>query len=212
MNQRGCSRNHQKVKSFVSAGSRSFSLPEFVDEVQEVIRPVLEAYFKVSLLHVYANRTPGKAAIFEAERFRFEPGPEFTLDAFQKYVDHLKAQYFKQNKGQCEPLLENIEGEYWRMVEKPMKEIKVAFFGDLSLFSSFGNHVGCITVSSFLSFLCPYFPGWNLNNFPRLPGSVLAYESSDISGVLVPWLHIGMNFSSFYWINLGDAKISEGAA
>lgn len=44
--------------------------------------------------------------------------------------------------------------------------------------------------------------GWNLNNFPRLPGSVLSYESSDISGVLVPWLYIGMCFSSFCWVRL----------
>ena len=43
--------------------------------------------------------------------------------------------------------------------------------------------------------------GWNLNNFPRLPGSVLSYESSDISGVLVPWLYIGMCFSSFCWVS-----------
>lgn len=28
---------------------RSFSLPEFRDEVQEVVRPVLTAYYKVSL-------------------------------------------------------------------------------------------------------------------------------------------------------------------
>ncbi|XP_022719057.1 putative lysine-specific demethylase JMJ16 isoform X2 [Durio zibethinus] len=41
--------------------------------------------------------------------------------------------------------------------------------------------------------------GWNLNNFPRLPGSLLSYESSDISGVLVPWLYVGMCFSSFCW-------------
>ncbi|KAM3382469.1 hypothetical protein BC332_23605 [Capsicum chinense] len=34
-----------------------------------------------------ANRTPGEAAIFEAEKFGFGPGPEFTLDAFQKYAD-----------------------------------------------------------------------------------------------------------------------------
>ncbi|KAG6470303.1 hypothetical protein ZIOFF_071368 [Zingiber officinale] len=39
--------------------------------------------------------------------------------------------------------------------------------------------------------------GWNLNNFPRLPGSVLLFESGDISGVLVPWLYDGMCFSSF---------------
>lgn len=44
--------------------------------------------------------------------------------------------------------------------------------------------------------------GWNLNNFPRLPGSVLSYESSDISGVLIPWLYIGMCFSSFCWVRL----------
>ena len=44
--------------------------------------------------------------------------------------------------------------------------------------------------------------GWNLNNFPKLPGSVLSYESSNISGVLVPWLYIGMCFSSFCWVRL----------
>ena len=44
--------------------------------------------------------------------------------------------------------------------------------------------------------------GWNLNNFPRLPGSVLCFEESDISGVLVPWLYVGMFFSSFCWVSL----------
>lgn len=44
--------------------------------------------------------------------------------------------------------------------------------------------------------------GWNLNNFPRLPGSVLSYESGDISGVLVPWLYVGMCFSSFCWVSM----------
>lgn len=47
----------------------------------------------------------------------------------------------------------------------------------------------------------PYvMSGWNLNNFPRLPGSVLCFEESDISGVLVPWLYVGMCFSSFCWV------------
>lgn len=43
--------------------------------------------------------------------------------------------------------------------------------------------------------------GWNLNNLPRLPGSVLGFEGSDISGVLVPWLYVGMCFSSFCWVS-----------
>lgn len=42
--------------------------------------------------------------------------------------------------------------------------------------------------------------GWNLNNLPRLPGSVLSFEDCDISGVLVPWLYVGMCFSTFCWV------------
>jgi len=41
--------------------------------------------------------------------------------------------------------------------------------------------------------------GWNLNNLPRLQGSVLSFEGGDISGVLVPWVYVGMCFSSFCW-------------
>lgn len=44
--------------------------------------------------------------------------------------------------------------------------------------------------------------GWNLNNLPRLPGSVLCFEESDISGVVVPWLYIGMCLSSFCWVSI----------
>ena len=50
--------------------------------------------------------------------------------------------------------------------------------------------------------------GWNLNNFARLPGSVLSYEGSDISGVLVPWLYVGMCFSSFCWVS-GEKFLSK---
>lgn len=48
--------------------------------------------------------------------------------------------------------------------------------------------------------------GWNLNNFPRLPGSVLCFEEGDISGVVVPWLYIGMCFSSFCWVSHKEEK------
>ncbi|XP_060184371.1 lysine-specific demethylase JMJ18 isoform X1 [Lycium barbarum] len=143
-------------------------------------------------------RKPGEAAICDAEWFGFEPGPEFSLDAFQKYADDFKAQYFRKNEGQCEPSLENIEGEYWRMVEKPTEQIEVLYGADLetgvfgSGFPKHGHQVGSSDTKYINS-------GWNLNNFPRLPGSVLTYESSDISGVLVPWLYIGMCFSSFCW-------------
>ncbi|XP_059665739.1 putative lysine-specific demethylase JMJ16 isoform X2 [Cornus florida] len=155
---------------------------------------------------------PGGKGIYEAERFGFEPGPEFTLDAFNKYADDFKVQYFRKNENNAdlrgnitmiqehlEPSVENIEGEYWRIVEKPTEEIEVLYGADLetgvfgSGFPKLSHQVASASDGKYVK------SGWNLNNFPRLPGSVLSYESSDISGVLVPWLYIGMCFSSFCW-------------
>ena len=44
--------------------------------------------------------------------------------------------------------------------------------------------------------------GWSLNNFPKLGGtygSMLRHIDENIAGVVVPWLYVGMMFSSFCW-------------
>ncbi|GAB2277626.1 hypothetical protein Dimus_012334 [Dionaea muscipula] len=146
---------------------------------------------------------PGEAG------FGFEPGPEFTLDAFQTYADDFKVQYFRKTVDnqysrinltnipkKWEPSVETIEGEYWRMVEKPTEEIEVLYGADLET-GVFGS--GFPKISSGGSSEEYVKSGWNLNNLSRLPGSVLSYESAGISGVQVPWLYIGMCFSSFCW-------------
>lgn len=97
----------------------------------------------------------------EASQFGFEPGPDFTLDEFQKYDDDFKAQYFRKNcissnsggnetthEEQWHPTIQDIEGEYWRMVEKPTEEIEVLFSADiihsfsLPFFVHNNNHIG----------------------------------------------------------------------
>ena len=43
---------------------------------------------------------------------------------------------------------------------------------------------------------------WNVNNFPRLNGahpSMLQYVDDAVPGIVVPWLYVGMQFSSFCW-------------
>lgn len=46
--------------------------------------------------------------------------------------------------------------------------------------------------------------GWNLNNLPRLPGSLLSFESHYTSPILVPRARIGMCFSSLHWVRFED--------
>lgn len=91
---------------------------------------------------VTGNKGLGDAGYQEAETFGFEPGPEFTLETFEKYAADFKSQYFSETanvgdvgsnltilKDSIEPSVETIEGEYWRMVEKPTEEIEVSHGG-----------------------------------------------------------------------------------
>ncbi|KAK8318812.1 hypothetical protein V6Z12_A13G198400 [Gossypium hirsutum] len=143
------------------------------------------------------------AGLCELEGFGFEVGLEFTLDKFQTYADNFSRPNTLGKmailQDQHEPSIQNIEGEYWRIVEKATEEIEVLYGADLetgvfgSGFPKKLNQAGLASDEKYIK------SGWNLNNFPRLSGSVLSYESSDISGVLVPWLYVGMCFSSFCW-------------
>ncbi|RID52253.1 hypothetical protein BRARA_H02865 [Brassica rapa] len=154
------------------------------------------------------SASPGMS---ELETFGFEPGPGFTLKDFKKYADEFKAQYFKKSEtstdGECtvggswEPAVEDVEGEYWRIVDKATEEIEVLYGADLEtgVFGSGFPKKSSSHEAASSSEEKYAKSGWNLNNFSRLPGSLLKHEGSDISGVLVPWLYIGMCFSSFCW-------------
>ena len=82
------------------------------------------------------------------EKFGFQSGSDFTLDEFEKYASHFKECYFrindvveditiKQNAG-WEPSVEEIEGEYWRIVEQPTDEVEVWQCSDI-LFSVYSS-------------------------------------------------------------------------
>nr|VDD44171.1 unnamed protein product [Brassica oleracea] len=133
------------------------------------------------------------------EKFGFNSGSDFTLEEFEKYAQHFREAYFekKDSVGETKftPSVEDIEGEYWRIVEQPTDEVEVYYGADLEnvvLGSGFYKK-GDRDMDQYV------VSGWNLNNLPRLPGSVLSFEDCNISGVLVPWLYVGMCFSSFCW-------------
>ncbi|CAN1765991.1 Putative lysine-specific demethylase JMJ16 [Linum perenne] len=196
-------------------GSKFSTRVQRVDKLQN-----REAMIKLSKLNNHSRKKRrngndggskselGDAAVVGlAETFGFDPGPEFDLSTFQKYADDFKAQFFRKDEDvakkssllNCEPSVENIEGEYWRIVENATEEIEVLYGADLET-GVFGSGFPRMSGGDGSASADRYSKsGWNLNNFPRLSGSVLSYESGDISGVLVPWLYIGMCFSSFCW-------------
>ncbi|XP_020220706.1 lysine-specific demethylase JMJ18 [Cajanus cajan] len=179
------------------------------------------------------RRKPANASESE-EKFGFQSGSDFTLKDFQQYANFFKECYFglrdangdriandSNPERKWEPSEEEIEGEYWRIIEQPTDEVEVYYGADLetgALGSGFPK-ASSLTKSDSDQYA---LSGWNLNNFPRLPGSVLSYEGSDISGVLVPWLYVGMCFSSFCWhvedhhlyslnyLHWGDPKVWYG--
>lgn len=67
-----------------------------------------------------------------------ELGREFTLKAFKSYADDFKSQYFSSGnkvtnteenspmlQEQWEPMVDQVEGEYRRIVENPTEQIEV---------------------------------------------------------------------------------------
>ncbi|CAI9755214.1 unnamed protein product [Fraxinus pennsylvanica] len=174
------------------------------------------------------------AASDSEEKFGFQSGSDFTLEDFQKISDEFKESYFKINdrrdgsviKNEEDrrslPSVEDIEGEYWRIVEKPEDEVEVYYGADLetgTFRSGFPKGSSLSTDTEIDQYVTS---GWNLNNLPRLPGSILRFEECDISGVVVPWLYVGMCFSSFCWhvedhhlyslnyLHWGDPKVWYG--
>ncbi|KAE9602888.1 putative chromatin remodeling & transcription regulator FYR family [Lupinus albus] len=183
---------------------------------------------KLSEIGTYRGTAPSGSD--SVQRFGFKSGSEFTLHTFQQYANKFKACYFGLNDGNVsdndpqkrrEPSVDEIEGEYWRIIEQPTDEVEVYYGADLetgALGSGFPKK-STLTKSDSDQYA---LSGWNLNNFPRLPGSALSFEECDISGVVVPWLYVGMCFSSFCWhvedhhlyslnyVHWGDPKVWYG--
>jgi histone demethylase JARID1 len=70
------------------------------------------------------------------DKFGFQSGPDFTLKEFQQYDNFFKDCYFGLNDSEDgkgshnekrKPSEEEIEGEYWRIIEQPTDEVEVLF-------------------------------------------------------------------------------------
>uniref|UniRef100_A0A2K5MR55 [histone H3]-trimethyl-L-lysine(4) demethylase n=1 Tax=Cercocebus atys TaxID=9531 RepID=A0A2K5MR55_CERAT len=95
---------------------------------------------------------------------------------------------------------ELVEKEFWRLVSTIEEDVTVEYGADIAskeFGSGFPVRDGKIKLSpeeeEYLD------SGWNLNNMPVMEQSVLAHITADICGMKLPWLYVGMCFSSFCW-------------
>lgn len=94
------------------------------------------------------RRCPGSESNISdsEEKFGFQSGPDFTLKEFQIFSDEFKERYFgvknakegisdrSGQENERKPSIEDIEGEYWRIVEKSTDEVEVREHGTILLF------------------------------------------------------------------------------
>ncbi|XP_066374209.1 lysine-specific demethylase JMJ17-like [Miscanthus floridulus] len=121
------------------------------------------------------------------------------LETFRRFDERMRKRWFGQRNPNCV----QIEKQFWEIVEGKVGELEVMYGSDLdtSIYGSGFPRLGDPVPSSVdLETWQKYCSSpWNLNNFPNLPGSVLRTVKDKIAGVMVPWLYIGMLFSSFCW-------------
>ncbi|KAJ4256776.1 hypothetical protein NW762_008872 [Fusarium torreyae] len=137
-------------------------------------------------------------------QFGFEEGGLYSLKQFQQKANDFKQGYFEKkmpfdHELNCHrPVTEeDVETEFWRLVADLEETVEVEYGADIHC-TTHGS--GFPTVERHPS--NPYATDpWNLNVLPFHPESLFRHIKSDISGMTVPWVYVGMIFSTFCWHN-----------
>lgn len=136
--------------------------------------------------------------------YGFEDGDVYSLSGFQRKANEFKVAHFANIPRQFRPPgdgknihEEDIEREFWRLVEDMNDTVEVEYGADIH---STTHGSGFPTIEK--QPRDPYSTDpWNLNILPLDKESLFRHIKSDVSGMTVPWLYVGMVFSTFCWHN-----------
>uniref|UniRef100_A0A6V7TRY4 [histone H3]-trimethyl-L-lysine(4) demethylase n=1 Tax=Meloidogyne enterolobii TaxID=390850 RepID=A0A6V7TRY4_MELEN len=124
----------------------------------------------------------------------------FNLNTFGDWANTFKQQYFKEIP--TDVPREKVEAEFWRNVVDIDSVVQVKYGADLissKVGSGFPRREDSLNGIDFKEKQYYVNHPWNLNNLPKLKESVLCHMHTDISGMMVPWVYVGMCFSTFCW-------------
>ncbi|OZC09096.1 PHD-finger [Onchocerca flexuosa] len=137
-----------------------------------------------------------------AESYAFHDAhTSYNLLTFAKYANDWKQNHFHRNP--LEVPCEEVEQEYWKNVIDLENTVVVKYGADLAV-----SKVGSGFPMNGYDFGGKMDPKerehyanhpWNLNNLPILKDSVLSHMETGISGMMVPWVYVGMCLSAFCW-------------
>lgn len=105
------------------------------------------------------------------ESLPYGDGQKYTPAAYKKMADEFAANWSS---------VENLEEEYWNLVDSCAKPVKVEY----------GNDVDGSALEH---------DSWSLTEIPRR--SLLHHFKIPLPGINTPWLYFGMLFSTFSWHN-----------
>ena len=136
--------------------------------------------------------------------FGFEDGGVYSLKQFQEKANEFKKKYFA-SKMPFDPVLnthrreteDDVEAEFWKLVVDLHETVEVEYGADIHS-TTHGSGFPTIERNPLDQFSSD---PWNLNVLPFYGDSLFRYIKSDISGMTVPWVYVGMCFSTFCWHN-----------
>ncbi|KAM0792393.1 hypothetical protein ACM66B_005073 [Microbotryomycetes sp. NB124-2] len=152
---------------------------------------------------------------FNGADYGFEEGDNHSLHSFRRRADAFKKRWLQDHPmperamvriekdvataedeiEQQVAIEDHFEREFWRLVESPNETVEIEYGADVN-----ATKDACGFPDLEVHSQDPYSrDGWNLNNLPVLAGSLLRYIRSDISGMTIPWIYVGMVFSTFAW-------------
>ena len=134
--------------------------------------------------------------------FGFEDGGVYSLKQFQDKARSFKEGHFNP-KMPIDPATnakrrvteDDIEREFWRLVESIKETVEVEYGADIHS-TTHGSAFPTVERNPRDGYSTD---PWNLNMLPYHPQSLFRFINSDISGMTVPWLYVGMVFSTFCW-------------
>uniref|UniRef100_A0A672LQN7 [histone H3]-trimethyl-L-lysine(4) demethylase n=1 Tax=Sinocyclocheilus grahami TaxID=75366 RepID=A0A672LQN7_SINGR len=133
------------------------------------------------------------------EAFGFEQAcRDYSLKSFGEMADSFKSDYFNMPVHMVPTEL--VEKEFWRLVGTIEEDVTVEYGADIAS-KEFGSG---FPIKGGKFKVAPHDEkylqcGWNLNNMAMMTPSVLTHVTADICGMTLPWLYVGMCFSSFCW-------------